>query len=65
MNFLRISTLTMFVVGAIAIIGGLTEFGELAVLLGILMIISATVKLVALRIMANDGRLPGGARRND
>jgi len=65
LNFLRISTLTMFVVGAIAIIGGLTEFGELAVLLGILMIISATVKLVALRIMANDGRLPGGARRND
>lgn len=65
MSFLRISTITMFVIGVIAIIGGLTEFGELAVLLGILMIISAAVKLFALRIMANDGRLPGGARRDE
>ena len=65
MNYLRLSTILVFVIGVIAIAGGIAEFGPLAILLGLMMIISGVVKLFALRIMNDGGRLPGGARRDD
>ena len=65
MNYLRLSTVTMLVVGIIAIAGGIAEFGPLAILLGMMMILSAIIKLVALRIMDSGARVPGGARQDD
>lgn len=65
MNYLRLSTISMFIFGLIAIIGGIAEFGSFAILLGMFMIISGAIKLVALRIMDNGGRLPGGVTRDE
>jgi hypothetical protein len=55
----------MFVVGIIAVAGGIAEFGEFAILLGMLMIISAVIKLVALRIMESGTRVQSGAPRDE
>ncbi|MEZ6109437.1 MAG: hypothetical protein R3C99_00045 [Pirellulaceae bacterium] len=55
----------MFIVGLIAIVGGIVEFGAFAILFGMMMIVSGVVKLFALKIMNDGGRLPGGARRDD
>jgi hypothetical protein len=65
LNYLRISTLTMFVIGIIAIAGGIAEFGEFAILLGLLMIVSGVIKLVALRIMDTGTRAERGGLRDD
>ena len=65
MYYLRLSTLLMFIVGLIAIVGGIVEFGAFAILFGMMMIVSGVVKLFALKIMNDDGRLPGGARRDE
>lgn len=63
-RYLRISTIAMLVIGLLAIIAGLAEYGALVTLLGLMMVISGVVKIVALRIMADDGRLPGRVRRD-
>ena len=55
----------MFIVGLIAIVGGIVEFGAFAILFGMMMIVSGVVKLFALKIMNDGGRLPGGAPRDD
>lgn len=65
MNYLRLSTIAMFVIGVIAIAGGIVEFGPIAILLGLMMIISGLIKLFALRIMNDGGRLPGGLRKDE
>jgi hypothetical protein len=55
----------MFIVGIIAIAGGIAEFGEFAILLGLLMIVSGVIKLVALRIMDNGTRVPTRVPRDE
>lgn len=64
-SYLRLSTILMFVIGVIAIMGGITEFGPIAILLGLMMIVSGVIKLFALRIMNDGGRLPGGVRKDE
>jgi len=65
MRYLRMSTILVFGFGVIAIIGGLTEFGPLAVLLGLMMIVSGVVKIIALRIMENGSQVPGGSQHSE
>ncbi len=57
MRYLRLTSIAMLVLGVMAIItGATTDIGALGVLLGMLMVISGIVKIIALRIM--DGQPP-------
>jgi len=56
-RYLRLTTVAMLVLGVMAIItGATTDIGALGVLLGLLMVVSGVVKMIALRIM--DGQPP-------
>jgi uncharacterized membrane protein HdeD (DUF308 family) len=56
-RYLRLSTIAMLVVGVLSVItGATTDVGAIAILFGMLMIVSGIVKIIALRIM--DGESP-------
>ena len=65
MRYLRLSTIAMLVLGVMSIItGATTDIGAFGVLLGMLMVVSGVVKIIALKIM--DGQPPVFMRtRND
>jgi uncharacterized membrane protein HdeD (DUF308 family) len=60
-RYLRLSTIAMLIVGVLAVISGATtDIGPIAILFGLMMIVSGVVKIIALRIM--DGQPPAITR---
>lgn len=56
-RYLRLSTIAMLIVGVMAVIAGVTsDVGPIAILFGLMMLVSGVVKIIALRIM--DGQPP-------